>query len=187
MSEFWTWEVSGTKRLSDAWSLLASFAYRWNYDFANAYLGNNLRASTLPVSPNDLINTDEGRYNFNNWTFKANGSYDAPWGIRVSPSYRFQSGQPFGRTFLATTNYGQQRILAEPIDAQAQRNFNLFDVRVEKSVSIGRRKIGLVLDIYNLTNSNAEQNINWASGTTYLAPSNIIGPRIVRFGARFDW
>jgi hypothetical protein len=187
VSEFWTWEVSGTKRMSDKWSVLASFAYRWNHDFANAYLGNNLRASTLPVSPNDLINNDEGRYDFNNWTFKASGSYEAPWDIRLSPSYRFQAGQPFGRTFLATTNYGQQRILAEPLDTQAQRNFNLIDVRVEKSLSIGRRKVGLVLDIYNLTNSNAEQNINWASGTTYLAPSNIIGPRIVRFGGRFDW
>jgi hypothetical protein len=187
VSEFWTWEVSGTKRMSARWSVLASFAYRWNYDFANAYLGNNLRASALPVSPNDLINNDEGRYNFDNWTFKASGSYDARWGIRVSPSYRFQAGQPFGRTFLATTNYGQQRILAEPIDAQSQRNFSLIDLRVEKSVALGRRKVGLVVDVYNLTNSNAEQNINWASGSSYLAPSNIIGPRIVRFGGRFDW
>ena len=32
-----------------------------------------------------------------------------------------------------------------------------------------------------------EQNINWSSGTTYLNPSNIIGPRIVRLGVRFDW
>ena len=44
-----------------------------------------------------------------------------------------------------------------------------------------------IRDSYNLTNANAEQNINWASGSTYLAPSNIIGPRIVRFGGRFDW
>jgi hypothetical protein len=187
VSEFWTWEISGTKRMSARWSVLASYSYRWNQDFASAYLGNNLRASTLPVSPNDLINTDEGRYNFNNWTFKASGSYEARWGLRLSPSYRFQAGQPFGRTFLATTNYGQQRVLAEPIDSQAQRNFSLIDMRVEKSVPVGRRKIGLVLDIYNLTNANAEQNINWASGSAYLAPSNIIGPRIVRFGGRFDW
>jgi outer membrane receptor protein involved in Fe transport len=187
VSEFWTWEISGTKRMSDKWSVLASYSYRWNQDFASAYLGNNLRASTLPVSPNDLINTDEGRYNFNNWTFKASGTYEARWGLRLSPSYRFQAGQPFGRTFLATTNYGQQRVLAEPIDSQAQRNFSLIDMRIEKTVPVGRRKIGLVLDIYNLTNANAEQNINWASGSTYLAPSNIIGPRIVRFGGRFDW
>jgi hypothetical protein len=187
VSEFWTWELSGTKRLSNRWSLLAAFSYRWNYDFANSYVGNNLRASTLPVSPNDLINTDEGRHNFTNWAFKLSGTYDGPWALRFSPSYRHQAGQAFGRTFLATTNYGQQRVLAEPLDAQRQPNFNVFDMRVEKSVPIGRTKVGLVLDIYNLTNANTEQNINWSSGTSYLAPSNIIGPRIVRFGARFDW
>jgi hypothetical protein len=42
--------------------------------------------------------------------------YEGPWSLRFSPTYRYQSGQPFGRTFAATLNYGSQRILAEPID-----------------------------------------------------------------------
>jgi hypothetical protein len=28
--------------------------------------------------------------------------------------------------------------------------------------------------------------INWDSGTRYLLSSNIVGPRIVRFGVKFD-
>lgn len=109
------------------------------------------------------------------------------WGIRLAPSFRHQSGQPFGRTFLATMNYGSQRVLAEPIDAQRQDNINVTDLRVEKSLALGARRVGLVLDVYNITNANTEQNINWSSGSTYLAPSTIIGPRTLRFGARFDW
>jgi hypothetical protein len=169
--------------------VLATYSIRWNSDFSTGYFGNTLRPTNQPLllSPNDLINTNEGKYDFNTSAFKLTGSYDAPWGMRFAPSYRNQSGQPFGRTFLATMNYGSQRVLAEPIDSQRQPNINLVDLRIEKSVGIGARKLGLVLDIYNITNANTEQNINWSSGTTYLAPSNIVGPRILRFGARFDW
>jgi Carboxypeptidase regulatory-like domain len=189
VSEFWTYELTGTKRMSSNWSMLATFSYRWNNDFSTGYFGNTLRPTNQPLllSPNDLINTDEGRYKFNTYAFKLTGTYDGPWGMRFAPSYRNQSGQPFGRTFLATMNYGSQRVLAEPIDSQRMRNINVVDLRVEKSIAVGLRKIGLVVDVYNITNANTEQNINWSSGTTYLAPSNIIGPRIVRFGGRFDW
>jgi hypothetical protein len=187
ISEFYTWELSATKRLSDRWSLISAFSYRWNRDFATAYLGNTLRARTMPTTPADVINTDDGRFNFSTYAFKINGSYDAPWGVRVSPSYRYQSGQPFGRTFAVNLNYGSQRILAEPIDSQSQDAVNLFDVRIERSLTVaGRRLTGLV-DIYNITNANTEQNINWNSGTTYRFPSNIIGPRIARIGVKFDW
>ncbi len=194
-SEFWTWEATATKRLSNKWSMLATFAYRWNKDYGNSYFGNTVRSSAtvveannlLPTNPNDLINTDKGRYNFGTAAFKLTGSYDGPMGFRLSPSYRYQSGQPFGRTFVATMNFGTERILAEPIDTRKQDNISLIDLRVEKSVHIGGQRVGLVLDVYNITNANTAQNINWASGSTFLAPSTIIGPRILRFGGRFDW
>jgi hypothetical protein len=194
-SEFWTFEATATKRLSNKWSLLATFAYRWNKDFGNSYFGNTVRNSgtvvtannLLPNNPNDLINTDNGRYDFGTAAFKLTGSWDGPVGLRFSPSYRFQGGQPFGRTFLATMNFGSERILAEPIDSRTQDNINLIDLRVEKSIHIGTQRVGLVLDLYNITNRNTQQNINWASGSTYLGPSTIIGPRILRFGGRFDW
>ena len=32
------------------------------------------------------------------WDFKATGSYDAPWGIRLSPVFRHQSGANYART-----------------------------------------------------------------------------------------
>jgi hypothetical protein len=187
VSEFWTWEASATRRMAGRWSMIAAFSYRWNYDFASGYLGNTLRSQTLPSAPADLINTDDGRFNFETWAFKVNGTYDAPWGIRVAPSYRYQAGQPFGRTFAVTLNYGSQRILAEPIDARRQDPVNLFDLRVERTLTFGRRRVTGLLDIYNIANANTEQNVNWNSGTTFLFPSNIIGPRIARVGVKFDW
>jgi hypothetical protein len=53
-------------------------------------------------------------------------------------------------------------------------------------VATGRR-VGLFFDVYNLTNADAAQNINWGSGSTYRFPVTIIGPTIMRFGAKFEW
>jgi hypothetical protein len=43
------------------------------------------------------------------------------------------------------------------------------------------------MDIYNITNSNAEFRQNYVSGGSFLFPSTIIPPRIIRFGAKLDW
>ena len=43
------------------------------------------------------------------------------------------------------------------------------------------------LDVYNLLNANPVDFMSWASGASYLRPSSVIPPRIVRFGVKFDW
>lgn len=190
-AEFHTVEFSANKRQSGRWSLQGSFALRMNKDQDTAYFGNNLRSLSTGANPNEFINTADGRYEFSMWNVKINGSYDAPWGIRLTPALRVQQGQSFGRTFLATAangiNYGSQRILTEPIDSQRQDTINILDLRAEKSFRTGPRRIAIFGDIYNITNSNAAQNITWNSGTAYLRPVSIIGPRIMRFGVKFDW
>ncbi len=132
------------------------------------------------------------------WTAKVNGSYEAPFQIRITPALRFQSGQPYGRTILASNafgiggtggiNYGTQRILTEKIGARTQDDILIFDVRTEKFFNAGAgRRVGLFFDVYNLTNSKAEQNITWNSGSAFQLPSSIVPPTIARFGLKFDW
>ncbi len=191
-SEFHTLEIIGTKRAAGRWSMQASFGYRWNYDNDNAYFGNNLRVLQAPANPNETINTDGGRYNFTNWAFKVNGTYEAAWGLRITPAIRHQSGQQFGRTIFAGAangiNYGSQRILAEPINSRRQDNITVVDFRVEKVLRLGANQtLSPFADVYNLTNSDAASNITWASGTSFLLPSTIIGPRIMRFGVKYNW
>jgi hypothetical protein len=174
--------------MSNRWSLNASYAYRWNRDNSNSYFGNTLRVRQDVANPNDAINTDNGRYDFGLWAAKVNGSYEAPWGLRVTPAIRMQAGQPYARIFTTTLNYGSQRILAEPFGTRHQDNIILVDARVEKRFPLGKsRSVSGFIDGYNLTNANPAQNINWNSGATFTTPSTIIAPRIFRFGAKFDW
>ena len=186
--DFYNVELSATKRMSNKWSLNASYAYRWNRDNATAYFGNTLRARQDVANPNDAINTDNGQFVFGLWSAKINGSYDAPWGLKVTPALRLQSGQPFARTFQVTMNYGSQRFLAEPIGSRQQDNIILVDTRVEKAFKVGKgTTLSAFIDGYNLTNTNAAQNINWGSASNFLQPTTIIPPRLWRFGAKFDW
>ena len=186
--DFYNLELAANRRLNHGWSLNASYSYRWNRDNANAYFGQNLRVRQDVGNPNDAINNDNGRYVFGLWTAKINGSYDAKWGIRVTPAFRMQQGQPFARTFQVTMNYGAQRFLAEPFGTRQQDNIYLFDVRLEKSFKVGgSRSISGFVDGYNLTNANPASNINWGSGTNFLQPTTIVPPRLWRFGVKFDW
>jgi hypothetical protein len=190
--DFYTLELSASRRAVGKWSLAGSYAYRWNRDNANAYFGQNLRVRQDVANPNDMINTDDGRYNFTSWAAKAHGTYEAPWDVKITPALRMQAGQPYGRTISAAAvngiNYGSQRILTEPISSRRQDNIILLDARVEKVIKIGNgRSVSVFGDGFNLTNANPASNINWGSGSTFLLPITIVSPRLARVGAKFEW
>ncbi len=190
--DFYTFELSASKRSAGKWSLAGGLGYRWNRDNANGYFGQNLRVRQDVANPNDRINTDNGRYNFTGWGAKVHGTYRVPWNIEITPAIRMQSGQPYGRTISAALvngiNYGSQRILTEPISSRRQDNIILVDARVEKGFKLGKgQAVSLFADGYNLTNANPASNITWGSGSTFLQPVTIIAPRLARFGMKFDW
>ena len=48
-------------------------------------------------------------------------------------------------------------------------------------------RLSAFLGVFNMFNANPEQNVTFASGSNFLRPSNIVPPRIKRFGAKFEW
>jgi hypothetical protein len=160
----------------------------WNRDQASAYFGQGVRQNPYPLTPNDLINAGRnGSYEFRTWSAKVYGTYEGPWGVRLTPYLRHQSGQPFGRTFTTTLSYGNVRILAEPIGTRRMDNITIVDLRVEKDVQLsGGRRIAGFLDLFNVLNANPEQNASWSSGT-FLRPLSIVPPRIAQLGIKLDW
>lgn len=184
-SRFLTWELAVHRRQRGRWSLSAGFAHTWQAEHANSYAGQGIRQNVFVLTPNDLVNTDEGRHAFRTWTAIASASVEAPWKLTVSPLLRHQSGQPFGRTISAVLNIGTIRMLAEPIGTRRMDNVTLLDVRVERTIlRSGSRRAALFLDVFNLLNANPEQNINWASGPGFLQPITVVAPRIARIGLK---
>jgi hypothetical protein len=188
-SDYLTWDVTAARRLGGRWSLTGSFAHTWNRDQEGAYFGQPVRANEYPVTPNDLINADsDGRHVFRVWSAKVLWSWEGPWGLRLTPLLRHQSGQPFGRTVLARLNYGTIRLLAEPVGSRRQDHLTVVDLGLQKDVRLpGGTTVSGVVEVFNVLNTNSEQNISWASGSTFLRPLTIVPPRIARIGLKVDW
>ena len=188
-SDYHTFEITGTKRMSDRWSLLASYGWTKSFEQAGTIQGNAIRSNTLPVNPNDKINTEDGRQVFTRSSVKLNGTWNSPWwDITFSPMMRYQQGVPFGRTFAATLGYGSVRFLAEPMDTRRQDTILITDLRVEKSQQFGTgRNVSVFFDLYNMFNANPAQNLQWSSGTTWNRPLSIVPPRLARIGVKLNF
>ena len=174
-----TFELSMSKRYGNRWSASIGGAHTWLTDFPNG----------PQLSPNN-----PGVEDRTTWNFKVTGSYDAAWGIRLSPVLRHQSGSNYARTLsipnssgLITSN-GSTTAYVEPMNANREDNIWVFDVRAEKTVNFTDRiRTRLFFDLFNITNSHASETISRATGTGYQRPSAILAPRTARVGFRFLW
>ena len=186
-----TLEFSANKRYSNRWGLNASFSYTWTNEAGNNYFNNRFGTAvsnfaffgSSPSNPNEKTIND-----FTNWNGKLSGTVDAGWGVSITPVWKVQSGAPYGRFFNATLNYGTQIILAEPIGTRRQDTVSVVDFRAEKKLRIGdKARVAVFADLFNVFNSNTAVNINWRSGASFEKATTVLGPRIAKFGVKFDW
>ena len=174
--EYKTFEVSTNKRYGNRWSGSAGFGYTMQSNYPENY----------PQNPNQ-----PGLEDRTLWNFKMSGSYDAAYGIRISPVLRHQSGVHFARTIAIATPTGSGLVAtgtgyAEPADSNREDNIWVFDVRAEKSFSFTNRlRLRAYFDLFNITNSHASETISRATGLGYLKPSAILAPITGRVGFRF--
>ena len=175
-SQFDTFEIAMNKRMSQRWSAAASYSFTW---------ANTART---PLNPNSCINANaDCQDETTDYSFKLNGSFDLPAGVRLSPVYRFQAGNNFARTFVATLNYANPTLNAEPMNTNRTAHVNLIDIRIDRAITVAGKRVMPFFDLYNVTNNNAEQNITVSSGASWLRPINIVPPRLFRVGVKFDW
>jgi hypothetical protein len=196
-----TIELAANKRFSRRWSMNASFSYTWTHEFGNNYANNRFGTAisnfsffgSFPSTPNEHTENE-----FTNWLAKFSGTVDAGWDMFVTPSLKTSSGTPYGRYFSVAgcsatvttncSNYGTQLVLVEPLGTRRQENVVVLDFRVEKRITFAQRaKLGLFMDVFNALNADTLLNINWRSGASFDKATTVIGPRIAKFGFKFDW
>ena len=74
------------KRMSNRWSASTSYSFTW------------AKAARTPLNPNSCINANaDCQDETTDYSFKLNGSFELPAGVKMSPVYRFQSGNNFAR------------------------------------------------------------------------------------------
>jgi len=190
-----TVEFSLSKRQSHNYSVNAGVGYTWQHDFPRGF----------PNTPNA-----PGDFDFTSYSFKASGSYLAPWGISFSPVFRFQAGANYARQLTpsapascactySAANGGPASgpsgsaltnnvAYVTAYNAYRQDNITVVDVRVEKTVKLGNvARVRLFADGFNLTNKYAAETISFSTGAAFQQPTAILGPRTARVGFRFMW
>ena len=187
-SRYRTVEASVNRRPGGHWSVAAGGSYTMLQDFPQGF----------PNTPNA-----PGLQERSTWDFKMTGSVDAPFGIKITPALRYQSGPNYARTISvaqsAATPYGltySGTIYAgtdggDPGTSKTlwsfrQDNITVADVRIEKPVVFSTNvRVRLFLDVFNMFNSASYETINQATGTSFGRPSAILAPFTTRIGARF--
>ena len=107
--------------------------------------------------------------------------------------YRHLTGGAWGRTFFVALPQGVEGIRAEPRDTNRLPAIKQLDLRVEKSLRIGTRTLGLFTDVFNVWNQGVPDS-EWggdaviaASGPNLGVPSLWRAPRQARVGLQLTF
>jgi len=180
---------------------------RTHFDQCGAYVDNPAEAFGLTGSTFAYCDYSSGMLT----QFKVNGSYTLPWqqiqiggvlqnlpGQQILAQWNITQAdaQNLGRPLSGGANTSRVVPLIEPGTEFTPRRTQI-DLRLSKSFNLGgAKRLQLMGDIFNLTNSNAAVGATSNAGeppasliTTYgsawLKPLNVLQARYVKFGAQF--
>jgi hypothetical protein len=206
------------RRMSNNLMLFGSFVYQeqkssYNGGDSAAWVipDGGLAGFTFPFDPTNVPFANEqtyayapggsgksGVFPFSEWQLKFSGVYQFPWQISVGGFLRYQQGflSPLFATIsdntlqstYATTNH---LILVEPFGGRRYDNIFTVDLSFEKDFDLGRAgQIGLIADLFNLTNTNTviqrNRSISTTSGKAGLI-QEYISPRALKVGLRYSF
>jgi hypothetical protein len=179
---FHSFEVAVTKRYSKKWTGTASFWTTKNHQWIG--IGAN------PQSPNDdrfpIIDTWD-------WEGRGNVTYNLPFDIALSSSYRAQSGQAGQRTQVFTAassvlRQGSVTLRMGPYGDLRGPVVQILALKAAKKLDLGgSRRLEVNFQGFNLFNSSGATAINYVTGSTFGLVTGIVSPRVFRIGTAFSF
>jgi Carboxypeptidase regulatory-like domain/TonB-dependent Receptor Plug Domain len=196
-------EASVTKRLSNRW--MGRFAYSWNRE--REYVDDPSKAIVDPTSISADPHIDAGLVTrvtsgsgksqiyltAPSYQFIANGYYQGPWGVNFGANLLVRQG--FAEVFYAgnvATNdavHTKKNVLVDSdIGAVRLPTLSSLDARAEKSFVFGRVNAAFDFDVFNVLNSGTVLGRQYdVQASNFNAITEIMNPRILRFGVRFTF
>ena len=122
------------------------------------------------------------------YTLKLAASYRAPGDVRVGTTVRYQDGQPFARVVIPSQfNQGPEPVQAIP-NGRSRFTYTLtLDARLEKGLRVGRARVAVALEAFNLLGTSNEVEEDVASGPFFRAKSALQPPRAFLLEVRADF
>ncbi len=144
-------------------------------------------------NPNTLINA-RGRVFFDRaYVGKIAVHYQAPWEFKLGTVICYFDGLPFGRMLIIPDlNQGPFFVMAtprgEPGGVRTEYNLN-FDQRISRDFRVGSARMSVLLDVFNLLNSNQNLREFAISGPLFRQrrPTEVQNPRAFRLGLKLSF
>lgn len=207
-------QVDATKRFSNNWQGLASYIYsrlEGNFDgeyapFTNVGADPNISAAydyydffTNGMDLGKVTNTGP-LSNDRRHQFKVSGVYHTPWNVELGAAAYWRSGTPITR-YGYSDAYGRYEFFLTKRGAEGRTPSNYdVDVHVGYPVQAGPVKINLLLDVFNILNTQRailldqrwgfQESDNAQSApanANYLEPVLRTSPTTARFGVRVSF
>ena len=183
-------ELTARKRLSHRWMLTGSYVY--NNEKLYTPLASIDYLDPTNHQPTEFISGyEDGSRNVPH-IVKISGLVQLPYDINASANFNGHSNAGFTPTLVTGTRangIGTATIDLTPVNTLRLPSVQTLDLNFDKSIRLGGpRRITLNMSIFNITNSNtvlaqtARQNTSTANFVT-----TIVGPRVIRFGARVNF
>ncbi len=184
-------EFTATKRFTSNWQMQAGFTIGKNEGGVNAAggqaAGNDLNDPNNLLYPNGIIGNDSET------AFRLSGSYMLPCEINLAGSMIANNGYPYVSTYSLTRavaatqgitlTRASQTILLSERGVERYPNVTMFDIRLSRAFRFaGSRSFTPTIDFFNIGNADTTVAHTVAVGGSYLAPSEILSPRIIRVG-----
>lgn len=178
-------ELMAEKRFSNKWMLQGSWVISKIEGNINntGNFGNSSEYDNPNTDPRFQPFRDGRLTNDNTHIAKVLGMVQGPFGVVLSGAYFYTSGQTFTRTVRLRLD-AQREVFAEPRGSQRFDARQQIDGKLEKQFGLGdRRRLGLTLEGFNLTNTAVVTNRTTRSGSTYFIPRSLPQARRFRVGA----
>jgi len=138
------------------------------------------------TNPNARTYTVKSRpFTDRGYTLKISGVYHFPREVRLGAIARYQDGQPFARhVVFAGLNQGPEAVRAFE-NGGTRFMFTLtLDARLQKGIQVGRSRVDILLDGYNLLNKGDEIEESQIDGPTWRKITAVQPPRALHAGVR---
>ena len=196
-------EVQATKRLSDRWMARIGFS---SNKHTETFTGDG--GIQDPGSSVTYANIEGGAYVTGTagsgkseiylilprYQLNASGMYQMGYGINIAANLTAREG--YGMPFFEPVESGdpvlpeKRVLLVDPRDSRLP-GVATFDLRGEKAFAFSGRNLTLSLDLFNVFNSSTvlgrQYDVTATGNTGYNQPLEIMNPRLLRFGARFQF
>jgi carboxypeptidase family protein len=183
-----SFELAASKRLSQGWSMQASYSFTQLHD----PLPDNTAGGTGAFNANTKDPNAEifALDNTKEWQVRISGSYMLPYGIQLSANYQSRSGAYWARTavFRGGVTIPSITLRVEPRDAHEYPTINLTDFRAEKRIKLqGSKTLALRFNAFNLFNAATITSITTASGPSFNRVTGITRARLGEFNVAFQY